>query len=323
MIRVIAFKVRKDEEAIFDKYADIHGFELVKRKEDLNHESVNECKGFDAVIIQASCIVDESVVKQLKESSCKVLVTRAIGYNNIDIKACRKHQLAVANVTYSSASVAEFTVMLILMSLRKMKKTATNLLNNQPSFVNLKGRELKDLCVGIIGYGSMGKAVVDILKGFNCEVIVYNRSEINDVNIKQVSLSQLYERADIVSLHIPLNEKTNHFISEDEFAQMKDGVVLINTARGGLVKTEALVKNLNNGKLSACGLDVFEDELQTFRDFKANKNNYFSQLQAMDNVILSPHMAFFTEGVTDDCIRIAFENINQFSKGLVPDFSLL
>jgi D-lactate dehydrogenase len=320
---VIIFKVRPDEIDIFNKYADIYSLEVMLVEENLSQDTVMLCKGFKSVIIQSSCTIDKLVVKTLSEYGCNNIITRAIGYNNIDLEVCKKYGLNVSNVSYSPASVGEFTVMLMLMSIRKMKQNFINVNNSNPIFANLLGRELHELCIGIIGYGNIGKSVIKNLKGFGCEVIIYDHNPNKNFEVEYVDLESLYQRADIISLHIPLKPETYHFINEVNLKKMKDGVILINTSRGGLIDTKDLIKYLGNSKVGACALDTFENEISMFKEVKENIANDFSVLNNKSNVILSPHMAFFTETATDDCIRIAFENINKFVNGEKVSYSLI
>jgi D-lactate dehydrogenase len=320
---VIVFKVRPDEIATFNKYAAIHNLELKLIEDNLSQETVMLCKGIENVIIQSSCKIDILVVKTLSENGCKNIITRAIGFNNIDLPACKKYGLNVSNVSYSSASVGEFSVMLMLMSLRKMKQSFINVNNSNPIFSNLLGKELHELCVGIIGYGNIGKSVIKNLKGFGCEVIIYDHNPNKKFVVEYVDLESLYQRADIISLHIPLKPETYHFINEENLTKMKDGVILINTSRGGLIDTKALIKYLENSKIGACALDTFEDEISMFKEVRENIVNDFSVLNNKNNVILSPHMAFFTQTATDDCIRIAFDIISKHANGEKVSYSLI
>jgi len=312
MNNVIIFKVRKDEVDILNKYASINQFSIKMERENLSIDTVELCKGFNSVIIQASCEVNEEVIKKLSEYNCLNIITRSIGYNNINLKVCKKYGVNVANVSYSPASVAEFTVMLILMSLRKMKQNFINNNMSNPTFSNLKGKELHELSVGIVGYGNIGKSVIKNLKGFGCEILIYDHNPKKKFDVEYVDLDGLYQRADIISLHIPLKPETYHFVNYENLMKMKDGVIIINTSRGELIDTKDLIMCLENNKIGACALDTFENELQTFAEVRNNIDNDYVKLDSRSNVILTPHMAFFTETATDDCIRIAFENINKF-----------
>lgn len=191
-----------------------------------------------------------------------------------------------------------------------------------PAFIS-SGKELHELCVGIVGYGNIGKSVIKNLKGFGCEVIIYDHNPNKKFEVEYVDLESLYQRADIISLHIPLKPETYHFVNEENLRKMKDGVILINTSRGGLIDTKALIKYLDNNKVGACALDTFEDESLMFKEVKQNIINDFSILNNKNNVILTPHAAFFTQTATDDCIRIAFENINKFLSGEKVSYSLI
>ena len=320
---VIAFKIREDEIDIFNKYGRIHGFDIKLNDFNLTPENVDLCREYDSVIVQSSCTVNEEVIRKLSEYGCRNLITRAIGYNNIDIEACVHYGLNVANVSYSPASVAEFTMMLILMALRKMKRSVHRMKDNQPSIAGLRGRELHELCVGIVGYGNIGKAVIGYLKGFGCRIIVNDYKPEKKFDAEYATLEQIYEQADIISLHIPLKPNTYHLVNENSLKKMKDGVILINTSRGGLIDTGDLIEYLHNGKVGACALDTFEEEARVFSEFRKKVPNALGELNEMDNVILTPHLAFFTETATDDCIRLAFDNIIGFDRGEEVSYSLL
>lgn len=306
-MKLLAYNVRTDEIMLFQKFAEEHGVELHTVPYSPTLENAGDTEGCDAVSVVTSSITKE-ILEKWKASGICCVSTRTIGFDHIDIEAAKAMNIPVSTVNYTEASVAEYTVMLILMALRKVKTIMTRALVQDFSLTNVRGRELRTCTVGIIGAGRIGEAVIYRLRGFGCKILVHTShpKEELDSFVSYVSLDELWRESDIVSLHVPATTETRHLIGETEIGKMKDGVVLINAARGALIDTQALITGLETGKIGAAALDVLENEKRIFyKDckYKVLSNRELAILQSMPNVIITPHTAFYTQEAVSDMVE--------------------
>nr|AGS49813.1 vancomycin resistance protein VanH/D-lactate dehydrogenase [uncultured bacterium esnapd16.1] len=260
--------------------------------------------------------ITDGTLRALRRVGVEYISTRSIGYNHIDVDYAVSIGLTVENVSYSPDSVADYTLMLILMALRDAKSTIRRTdvhdyrLNARP------GRELRDLTVGVIGTGRIGSAVVDRLRGFGCRILANDNCP--ETSAEYVSVDELVRRSDIVSLHTPLTPATHHLLNGRRFELMKRGAFVINTGRGGLLDTEALVTALESGRLGGAALDVVEGEEGIFyADHRSTPlgSTRLLRLQEMPNVILSPHTAYYTDHALSDTVENSLVNCLRFESG--------
>lgn len=303
-MKVAVYSLRSfDEKEWFEVYAKELGLTLVTCPDGPSMENVDITEGCTCVDIITSKI-DRQLMCEFAKRGVKYLVTRTIGYDHIDLEAAKEFGIHVGNAPYGPNGVADYTVMLILMSIRKMKRIIERTNVQDYTLKGLQGRELKDLTVGVIGTGRIGRTVVKNLSGFGCKILAYDLYE-NDETRKYaqyVSLEEMWKQADVITLHTPLTEDNFHLIGKDTIDKMKDGVVLINTARGGLIDSEALISGIESGKIGAAGLDVVENEFELYyfdRKSDVLKNRELAILRGFPNVTVSHHMAFYT----DDCVK--------------------
>ncbi|GLB26860.1 lactate dehydrogenase [Lacrimispora xylanolytica] len=306
-MKLLAYNVRGDEAAFFQTFAKKYGVELHTLPYSPTLENAGNTEGCDAVSIVTSSIT-KGILERWKASGIRCVSTRTIGYDHIDIEAAKSLQIPVSTVNYTQASVAEYTVMLILMALRRVKTIMTRGLVQDFSLANVRGRELRTCTVGIIGAGRIGEAVIHRLRGFGCKILVYTphpKEELASL-VSFVPLDELLQESDVISLHVPATSETEHLIGEKEIEAMKDGVVLINAARGSLIDTKALIGGLEAGKIGAAALDVLENEKRIFyKDckYKVLSNRELAILQSMPNVIITPHTAFYTDEAVSDMVE--------------------
>lgn len=261
----------------------------------------------------------------------KFIATRSTGFDHIDLDYCREHNIAVSNVpTYGENTVAEHVFALLLAISHKIPEAVNRTRQGDFSQKGLQGFDLRGKTLGIIGTGNIGKKTIRIAKGFNMDVLAYDQAPDNkaakELEYTYASFSELLAKADIISLHVPGNKTTKHLLSDKEFALMKDGSVLINTARGDLVDVKALLKALSSKKIAAAGLDVLpeeptiREEAELLRSF-FTKNNNLENLLAnhillhMKNVIITPHSAFNTKEAIERILNTTVNNIDEFIKG--------
>ena len=301
-----------DEAEFFQKFAEEYHVELGICHDAPTMENAYLAEGYPYVSIITTKI-DENLMNRFHALGVKMISTRTIGYDHIDLEAARKCDISVGNVTYSPECVADYTVMLMLMSIRKMKRIMQREEINDFSLPGIQGKEMSNFTVGVLGTGRIGRAVIRDISGFGCKIYAYDQYENDEVKkyAQYVSLDEIYEKCDMITLHMPLTEENMHLIDAEAIQKMQDGVVLINTARGGLIDTKALIDGLESGKIGAAGLDVIEDEFGMYyfdrkSDILSKRDLYI--LRGFPNVIVTPHMAFYTDQAVSDMVKHSIES---------------
>jgi D-specific alpha-keto acid dehydrogenase len=260
--------------------------------------------------------VTNSTLLALSRAGVTYISTRSIGYNHIDMKHAESVGISVENVAYSPDSVADYTLMLMLMAVRNAKSIIRRADVHDYRLNDVRGKELRDLTIGVIGTGRIGGAVMDRLRGFGCRILAYDSRP--ETAADYVPLDELLELSDIVTLHTPLNADTHHLLNRRRIEQMKRGALIINTGRGSLLDTEALVPALESGRLGGAALDVLEGEEGIFYADCRNKpigNTPLSRLQKLPNVLVSPHTAYYTDHALSDTVENSIINCLRFESG--------
>ncbi len=299
-----------DEAGAFRRYAEKLNVTLGLCQEPPSMANAALAEGYDCISIVSTPMPKELIVR-FRSLGVRMISTRTVGYDHIDLETARMVGMRVSNATYSPDCVADYTVMLMLMALRRMKRIMQRSDIHDFSLPGTIGRELRDCTVGVLGAGRIGKTVLRDLQGFSCRRLAYSRTPDPSLDVEYVPLEELYRQCDILSLHIPLRQDSFHMIDHGAISQMKDGVILVNTARGGLIQTEALIEGLECGKIGAAALDVLEDEGGLFHfDRKSDQIGHraMSILKDMPNVIFTPHMAFYTEEAIGDMVCHSIES---------------
>ena len=302
----------------FDRYARPAGVQIKYFEPNLNIDTVSLAAGFDAVCVFVNDVVSAEVVQRLYELGVKAIVLRCAGFNNVDIKACRGKLRVFRVPAYSPHAVAEHAMALLLTVNRHTHKAHNRTREFNFSLQGLTGFDLYGKTVGIIGTGKIGRVFGDICRGFGMKILAYDKYPNPDTGLQYVSLEELFEKADILSLHCPLTEETNHLINADTIARMKDGVVIVNTSRGALVNTEDLIQGIKSGKVGAACLDVYEEEGDLFyEDFSGDivQDDKLVRLIAMPNVIVTSHQAFLTREALDNIAGTTIQNLVNFFSG--------
>lgn len=305
------------------------GYELTFFEESLNQRTAILATGFAVISCFVTDTVDARVVEQLAELGVKLIALRSAGFNHVDMKAAHLHGLTVARVpAYSPYSVAEFAVGLILSLNRKIHHAFNRVREHNFLLDGLLGFDLHGKTVGIIGTGNIGAVFCRIMRGFGVRLVGYDVVE-NPLCVAEgltyVSLDELYAHADIISLHCPLTPKTHHYIDATALAKMKTGVMLINTSRGGLIDTQALIAALKSAKIGALGLDVYEEEEGLFfHDLSTRiiQDDEFTRLQTFPNVLITAHQAFFTEDALTHIAETTLKNVADFQLGTLAETQL-
>lgn len=302
--KIVVYSVRPfDELPCFESYADELGLELVLCPDAPTMDNVSLTEGASCVDIITTQI-DRELMQAFAANGVTYLVTRTIGYDHIDLVAAKECGIRVGNTPYGPEGVADYTVMLLLMSIRKMKRIMERSSIQDYTLAGIQGRELKDLTVAVIGTGRIGRTVLKDLSGFGCRLLAYDLYPNEEAGryAEYVSLEEIWAQADVISLHTPLTDANFHLINEETIGKMKDGVVLINTARGGLIDSDALIGAVERGKIGAAGLDVIENEFSLYyydRKSDVLTNRELALLRSFPNVTVTHHMAFYT----DNCVN--------------------
>jgi len=302
----------------FDRYALPAGIEIKYFEPNLTIDTVSLAAGFDAVCVFVNDVVSAEVVQKLYELGVKAIVLRCAGFNNVDIRACQGKLRVFRVPAYSPHAVAEHAMALLLTVNRHTHKAHNRTREFNFSLQGLTGFDLYGKTMGIIGTGKIGSVFADICKGFGMKILAYDKFPNPRSGLTYVPLEELFEKADILSLHCPLTEETNHLINADTIARMKEGVVIVNTSRGALVNTEDLIAGIKSGKVGAACLDVYEEEGDLFYEDLSGaivQDDKLVRLIAMPNVIVTSHQAFLTKEALDNIAQTTVSNLVKFFSG--------
>lgn len=309
-----------DEKPLFEQYGKELEIELVLCPDAPDFQNAALAKGSECIDILTSKM-PEDLLEVFAGYGVKYITTRTIGYDHIDVNAAKKLGMTVANAPYGPCGVADYAVMLILMTIRKMKRIMERTNIQDYSLCGIQGRELKDLTVGVIGTGRIGKTVLKNLSGFGCKLLAYDlyeSAEVKESGVPYVSLDEMWKSADVITLHAPLTDDNHHMIDREAVSKMKDGVMIINTARGGLIDSEALISGIESGKIGGAGLDVVENEFGLYYyDHKSDilNNRELAVLRGFPNVTVSHHMAFYTDDCVETVVRDSLLGCKYFVEG--------
>lgn len=312
-MRIIAFEVRPDERAEFERQARRAGIdELACREDPLTAANADAVRGYDAALVLGMVRYDEELLAELAARGLRVLVTRTIGLDHIDLAAAERLGITVSGSRYAPDSVADFTLMLMLVALRRYKPAVYRQNVNDFSLVGLMGRTLSSLTVGVVGTGSIGTAVARRLAGFGPTILAYGHHQNDEVRSigTYVGLDELYERSDIITYHVPARPENENMLRDETLARMRDGVVLVNTARASLMDVGTLVRGIESGKIGALAMDVFEGEDTIYHESHVNdiiSNRDMAYLRQFPNTVLTQHMAFYTQQAVDEMVAHAVD----------------
>ena len=319
-MKMIVYSCGGAEQPVFRRLAGQYGAEVTLVAEKPGPENAALARGMDVVnVLSATCITPE-MLDVYRACGVKMVVSRTVGVEHIDVAYANSIGIAVGNAPYAPSGVADYAIMMMLMVLRCVKPMMQRYAGQDYTARALMGRELPEMTVGIVGMGRIGTTVAQHLKGFGCRVLGYNRTPRPEqaAAAEMVDLDTLLRGSDIVSLHLAATPETEHLIGAAAFEKMKDGAVLINTARGPLVDNGALIDALEQGKLSGAGLDVFDgDRLIYYRDFKNEllPQREMAILNAMPNVLMLPHMAYYTDRAVEDMVRNSLDGACRYCAG--------
>lgn len=321
-MRAAVFSTRRWERPYLEAANAHAAHDLTFLRESLHAGTAALAAGFPAVATFANDRLDAPVVGALHAAGTRLLCLRSVGFNHVDLRECDRLGLTVLRVpAYSPHAVAEHTIALLLSVVRHVPRAWARVREHNFALDGLLGFDLHGKTVGVVGVGRIGEVVVRILGGFGCEVLVHDlvdRPEIRALGARYVPLDALWPACDVVTLHCPLTPGTHHLVDAAALARMKRGVVLINTSRGAVVDSRALLQGLKSGQVGAVGLDVYEEEGDLFfRDLSDQvlQDDVFARLLTFPNVVVTGHQAFFTREALVAIAATTVENLADFERG--------
>lgn len=315
MKNVVFFDTKPYDRKWFDALKDEYGISIKYLENRLDKNTALLAYGCEAVVAFVSDNMDKDTIDVLKKIGVKAIALRCAGFNNVDLKACGDDIKVYRVPAYSPNSVAEHAMAMLLTLNRKTHRAYNRTREFNFSLKGLTGFDLKGKTAGIAGMGKIGQCLANICLGFGMKVIAYDLYPVQYNGVEYVSLDELWQRSDIISLHCPLTADTYHMMNKDAFAKMKDGVYIINTSRGALVDSEALLDAIKAGKVGGAGLDVYEEETQLFyEDFSDQvlQDDMLNLLSSQPNVLITSHQAFLTEEALKAIAETTLHNLQCF-----------
>ena len=316
-MNIIVFSCLNYEKDYFNEINKLFHNKIEFVESHLNPQTAVLAKGYECVCAFVNDTLNEKTLNILKENGVKLIALRSAGFNHVDLSAASKLNIPIVRVpAYSPHAIAEHAVALLLTLNRKTHKAYNRSREFNFSLEGLIGFDLYKKTVGIVGTGKIGIEMARIMLGFGCEVLAYDKfPDASLKNVKYVSLKEIYTNSDIISLHIPLNKETFHIINKNSFEQMKKNVILINTSRGAIIDTKALIFALKNNQIKGAALDVYEEEENYFfSDFSEHgiNDDILARLLSFPNVIITGHQGFLTNEAITNIIETTLQNIKDF-----------
>ncbi|MBQ7730563.1 MAG: 2-hydroxyacid dehydrogenase [Lentisphaeria bacterium] len=328
--RIAVFDTKPYDRFFFEEENKKYGFDITYFEAKLRPRTANLTAGFDAVCAFVNDELDEQVMEQLHKNGVKLVAMRCAGYNNVNLQAACKFGIQVVRVPqYSPYAVAEYALALLMTLNRKVHRAYNRVREGNFSIGGLMGFDLRGKTIGVIGTGKIGRTFIGLLRGFGMRVLAYdpypNPEHARELNFEYVPLETVFRESDIISLHCPLTPENHHMINDETIAMMKKGIVLINTRRGRLIHSAALVNGLKSGRIGAAGLDVYEEETDYFfedRSDRAVLDDILARLMTFPNVIVSSHQAFFTAEAERNIAGTTMKSFGDFAAGRTLENSI-
>lgn len=328
-MKIFFYALREFDELDYcKKFSKTFGIEFDYSVEYPSYKNIELARNCDAVSM-TPCDMSAHLVEAFHQAGVKYITCRSIGFDHVDREKAKELGMKVSNVTYPPDGVANYAIMLMMVCARKFAHILKRVEIQDYSLKNKLGRDISNCTIGVIGTGKIGATVIRHLSGFGCEILAYDPYENESVKqyARYVTLEELYEQADIITLHTNANETNHHLICKESLEKMKDGIMIINTARGTLIDSADLIDAIESGKVGSAGLDVMENEngLYYYNHIgDVMENRELAVLRTFPNVVLSPHTAFYTKIDVSDMVKGCFESTKAFAEGeeTVHDVSL-
>ena len=312
------FDTKPYDKVFFEEVKKAYPYEIIYHEEKLNKKTAVLAAGSDAVIAFVNDDLNEDTLKVLEKQGIKMIAMRCAGYNNIDFKYAHG-RIHVARVpAYSPYAVAEHAMGMLLTLNRKLHRAYNRVREYNFSLNGLTGFDLHGKTVGVVGTGKIGRTFIDICKGFGMNVIASDPYPAEDGPVRYVELDELFRESHIISLHCPLTKESYHMINRETIEKMQKGVFIINTSRGALIDSEALLEGIKNEKIGAAALDVYEEEAELFYEDNSNviiQDDVLARLISMPNVLVTSHQAFLTNEALSNIAATTMENLDSFFSG--------
>ena len=320
-MKIAFFDTKPYDKEIFEQINHSFGYEIKYFKNHLSSESALMADGYEVVCVFVNDLISEDVISKIYDGGTRLIALRCSGFNNVDLKAALQKIKIVRVPAYSPNAIAEHTVALMLTLNRKIHRAYFRTRDSNFSLQGLMGFDMCGKTAGVIGSGKIGKVLMQILRGFGMRVLSYDPYPdvrfAGENKIEYVSLNELFATSDIISLNCPLTTETQYIINERSLSLMKAGVMLINTGRGKLIETRSLIEALKSGKISAAGLDVYEEESEYFFEDLSDRvmtDDVLARLLTFNNVIITSHQGFFTREALSNIAQTTLENIKEFAE---------
>lgn len=316
-MQIAFFDTKPYDKVWFSKLSEEYNYTIKFHEYRLNADTAQLAAGYESVCAFVNDVIDKDTIEQLYKNGVKLLALRCAGYNNVDFFAAYGKIHIVRVPSYSPAAVAEHAAALLLTVNRKTHRAYIRTRDNNFNINGLMGMDLKGKIAGIIGTGQIGRMFIDICRGFGMEVVAYDPYPAKDTDINYVELPELFAKSDVTSLHCPLTNETKHIINANAFREMKPNTIIINTSRGGLIDTAALIEALKTKKIGGAGLDVYEEESEYFfEDYSSEivEDDELARLLSFPNVVVTSHQGFFTREAMQAIAMVTMENIHAFVK---------
>lgn len=318
-MRIAFFSTKPYDKIWFEPMGRDYGFDIHFIDLPFNEDTVFLAKGHDAVCIFVNDYTSADMIHKLHEMGVKALLLRSAGFNHVDISAASGILPVLRVPSYSPEAVAEYAMAMLLTVNRFTHKAYNRTRDFNMNINGLMGTDLYHKVAGVVGTGKIGQAMIRIFKGFGMQILAYDPYPNHNLDVKYVDLEELMKKSDFISLHCPLTEATRHIINKDTIGMMKEGVYLVNTSRGGLIDTEALIEGLKEKKLAGVGLDVYEEEEGLFYEDKSGdimQDENLARLMTFPNVLVTSHMGFFTVEAMQAIATETLENAYAVENGL-------
>lgn len=318
-MKIAFFSTKPYDRIWFEPMGKEYGFDIHFYEMPFQEETIALARGYDAVCIFVNDYVTAQMIQQLYEMKVKAILLRSAGFNHVDVKAAEDKILILRVPSYSPEAVAEFAMGMILTVNRHTHKAYNRTRDFNMSLNGLMGVDLYQKTAGIVGTGKIGQAMIRICNGFGMRVLAYDPFPNSKLDAEYVSLEELMSSADLISLHCPLTSETRYIINRQRIENMKQGVYLVNTSRGGLIDTDALIDGLVAGKFGGVGLDVYEEEEGIFYEDRSGEimhDENLARLMTFPNVLITSHMGFFTREAMQAIAAVTLENAYALENGL-------
>lgn len=315
-MKIAFYDTKPYDKKWFQPLAKEMNFDITFFETRLNKDTAILATGNNAVCIFVNDEADKETLDMLSEQGVETILLRSAGYDNVDLKAAEGKFNVLRVPSYSPAAVAEFALTLMLAVNRNVHRAYQRTRDFNFSINGLMGMTLKGKTLGIMGTGKIGQTMIDIMQGFDMEILAYDPYPVEGLKATYVSKEELFKRSDVITFHCPLTDETKHMVNADSIKMMKDGVILVNTSRGAIVDSTALVEALKVGKFTGVALDVYEEEDDYFFEDRSNEiisDDELSRLLTFPNVLITSHQAFFT---TEAMKAIAETTLNNFKDSI-------